>query len=132
MLTALSIKAEITEYTAHVVLLTPSRKLDSRGLERCFAGAESEVAQMVKTTGLATNAGGVEPEKPIGDVIDRWKAEQSSSWNPRFALPLAFVSVFCDLDEFHGQPPISCTSPERKTICSHHFPARHLRLSLGR
>jgi hypothetical protein len=34
---------------------------------------------MFETMGLAANVGGVKPEEPIDDVIDRWRAERSSS-----------------------------------------------------
>ncbi|NKE36140.1 sulfate permease [Natronococcus sp. JC468] len=53
--------------------------LESRGIDLRFAGAESEVVQILETTGLAADVGGVKLEEPIDDVIDRWRAEQSSS-----------------------------------------------------
>ncbi|WP_239643421.1 SulP family inorganic anion transporter [Natronococcus jeotgali] len=54
-------------------------KLESRGIDLRVAGAESEVVQILETTGLAANVGGVKLEEPIDDVINRWRAEPSSS-----------------------------------------------------
>ncbi|WP_440008961.1 SulP family inorganic anion transporter [Halomicrococcus sp. SG-WS-1] len=54
------------------------QKLESRGIDLRFAGAESDVVQMFETTGLAAKAGGVNPEESIAAVIDRWRVEQSS------------------------------------------------------
>ncbi|WP_254525966.1 SulP family inorganic anion transporter [Natrinema caseinilyticum] len=67
------------DFEAAQMLGKLEQKLDSREIDLRFAGAESEVVQMFETTGLAANAGGVKPEESVDDVIDRWRAEQSSS-----------------------------------------------------
>lgn len=66
------------DFGAAQMLEKLEEKLDSRGIDLRFAGAESEVVQMFETTGLAANVGGVEPEEPIDDVIDRWRTERAS------------------------------------------------------
>ncbi len=66
------------DFEAAQMLEELQQKLDSRGIDLRFAGADSEVVQMFETTGLAANAGGVKPEEPVADVIDRWRAERSS------------------------------------------------------
>ncbi|MDS0477230.1 STAS domain-containing protein [Natrinema sp. 1APR25-10V2] len=67
------------DFGAAQMLEKLEEKLDSRGIDLRFAGAESEVVQMFETTGLAANVGGVRPEESIDDVIDRWRTERSSS-----------------------------------------------------
>lgn len=67
------------DFGAAQILENLQQKLESRGIDLRFAGAESEVVQMFETTGLAANAGGVKPEESVADVIDRWRAERSSS-----------------------------------------------------
>ncbi len=66
------------DFEAAQMLEELQQKLDSRGIDLRFAGADSEVVQMFETTGLAVNAGGVKPEESVADVIDRWRAERSS------------------------------------------------------
>jgi sulfate permease, SulP family len=67
------------DFGAAQMLEKLEQKLDSRGIDLHFAGAEPEVVQMFETTGLAADAGGVKAEESIDDVIERWRAERSSS-----------------------------------------------------
>lgn len=52
--------------------------LGSRGTDLRFAGMESEVVEIFERTGLAASVGDVEPERSIDEVVDRWRARQSS------------------------------------------------------
>ncbi|WP_254533767.1 SulP family inorganic anion transporter [Natrinema gelatinilyticum] len=66
------------DFEAAQMLEKLHQKLESREIDLRFAGAEPDVVQMFETTGLAANAGGVKPEEPIADAIDRWRTERSS------------------------------------------------------
>ncbi|WP_433625738.1 SulP family inorganic anion transporter [Halomicrococcus sp. NG-SE-24] len=65
------------DFGAAQMLEELQQKLESRGIDLRFAGAESDIVQMFETTGLAANAGGVKTEESVADAIDRWRAEQS-------------------------------------------------------
>uniref|UniRef100_A0A7D5H5G0 Sulfate permease n=1 Tax=Natrinema halophilum TaxID=1699371 RepID=A0A7D5H5G0_9EURY len=66
------------DFGAAQMLAELQQKLESRGVDLRFAGADAEVVQMFETTGLAAKVGDTKPEKPVEDVIDRWRAERSS------------------------------------------------------
>ena len=66
------------DFEAEQMLEKLQQELDSRGTDLRFAGAEANVLKTFETTGLAANAGGVNVEEPIEDVIDRWRAERPS------------------------------------------------------
>jgi len=66
------------DYGAAQMLEDLQRELDSRGVDLRFAGANAEVVRMLDAMGLAASAGQVTAEASVDDVIDRWRAEQSS------------------------------------------------------
>lgn len=59
------------DFGAAQMLETLQQKLGSRGVDLRFAGAESEVVQMLETIGLATSVSGVKPEESVDEVIGR-------------------------------------------------------------
>ncbi|WP_254525502.1 SulP family inorganic anion transporter [Natrinema caseinilyticum] len=66
------------DFEAAQMLEKLHRKLESRGIDLWFAGAEPDVVRLFETTGLAAKAGDVTREESIDHVVDRWRAEQSS------------------------------------------------------